>query len=1024
MGATGPAGLVSGSGEPHQTGSVTVRTELSLGELTREAGSRIVFAALAGAGGEPGIALVARPAQNWFSTGWELHLEAAPGILAGDPGDITLRGGLAQPFLHAHETYRTTLAWNPVDGELSFLLWNVTRETEVAAGFLYLEPDAALGLTHAAVGLAGAGASVGPSEPVRTNAGGAVNSGSGESAGAYLVRLPLHEEGIAPHRMELPLPLAPIPLTIRSFDLETGYTRFGDLLPLSAVRAGVVRVAGASTGTSGSATEASGSATDAAGSAADIPGSTADTVGHGADTGEVRFATRLAWGDEGFGVRIVRPFGTLPGVYRVYVSPAEAEPAWDDARREDETRLDGGAFFTLPAGPLATGASLPARALPPGEYTMRVVYEQPAAMGADEGTYKVEVRSMAFEVKAPEVEASLLFGWEESVTARLSLTTDQALDWLVATVRTPEGKTLLDRRLEELSAGVTTLDFDYPISGLGDLMAPLEVALQWPPGQTMTQRAFPLAVTLAASGDMEEITSYQQQVRRLVAPVSSPATINTYDLVELSLLSNFASGERQSPGDGIAGDALSVRAFFTSPSGEVFEAPGRRLVRPGAYATWVARALPDEPGTWSYRLTLAHPHLFPDGVDLHSGAFEVVDGGRAIVSARRPWGETESKPPGARVSAIRYRFGSTAKLEQLIGDWDSHLQIPTLNQTLSDYGVIGTDLGQPFEHDGQVIYLFGDTMGTRGFVESSLAASPTVDPEKGLALEFFTDPGGYVLRIRPPGLRMAGFEVPSGGMSIDGTMYFIVKDQMTELPQGMTFRSVLIRFDEERREFVPVREFSPLHGKFAEVVARTAPAGTRGLPFEGPAILFWGSGEYYRKGSLYLAVTRPEDIEHPGKTYYFAGLDEAGKPRWSATEAEAAPVLRHSQIGEFSVVYSEELDVWLLTYNSGSPRGITFHWAHEPWGPWSRAQVIFEPWRDSGYARFMHALNMPNANLAGPVINPAPPAVEQWGGEYAPYMVERFLRYRDGELVIYYLMSTWNPYVVVLMRTEFDVEFE
>mgnify|MGYP001450284763 FL=1 len=86
--------------------------------------------------------------------------------------------------------------------------------------------------------------------------------------------------------------------------------------------------------------------------------------------------------------------------------------------------------------------------------------------------------------------------------------------------------------------------------------------------------------------------------------------------------------------------------------------------------------------------------------------------------------------------------------------------------------------------------------------------------------------------------------------------------------------------------------------------------------------------------------------------------------------------------------------------------------------------MIFEPWRDGGYARFMHALNMPNANLAGPVINPAPPAVEQWGGEYAPYMVERFLRYRDGELVIYYLMSTWNPYVVVLMRTEFDVEFE
>ena len=58
--------------------------------------------------------------------------------------------------------------------------------------------------------------------------------------------------------------------------------------------------------------------------------------------------------------------------------------------------------------------------------------------------------------------------------------------------------------------------------------------------------------------------------------------------------------------------------------------------------------------------------------------------------------------------------------------------------------------------------------------------------------------------------------------------------------------------------------------------------------------------------------------------------------------------------------------------------------------------MIFEPWRDGGYSHFMHALNMPDASLAGPVINPQPPAGEQWGGEHAPYMVERYLRHRDG----------------------------
>ncbi len=72
----------------------------------------------------------------------------------------------------------------------------------------------------------------------------------------------------------------------------------------------------------------------------------------------------------------------------------------------------------------------------------------------------------------------------------------------------------------------------------------------------------------------------------------------------------------------------------------------------------------------------------------------------------------------------------------------------------------------------------------------------------------------------------------------------------------------------------------------------------------------------------------------------------------------------------------------------------------------------------------MHALTAPDSKLAGPVINVRPPAIEQWGGEYAPYMVERFSRFKDDTLTIYYLMSTWNPYTVVLMRTDLRVELE
>lgn len=972
------AGAAHGSGLPivgHSqnlpAGSGTATFVIAVGEMERRAESRVVFAGLAESEGAlPEIALVAAPEESWFSSGWELRLEAAPGVVAGDPEPVKLRSGLSAPFFFPGETYRAVLSLDSGTGELSLSLHNVTRNAEVYAGALFLEPEAARRLRVATAGLIG--------------------SPSGEGA---------LEEAIQAFRIE-------------SAQVEHGFVRHGQWLPLAQVRAGVVSP----------------------------------------ETG--RFVTAVGLNEGPVAIRISRPFGRLPGWFVVLVAQQDGR---DATVREGagDGRLER-VLTTLPAEPLEVEASLGERELPPGRHTVRVVYQPPAdAVGqfAEE-----EIRSMTLDVKPPQITARVRFvppggarfsdgtgtpaagagaldpAGPMRAGARLGgsveITADQPVQWLTVSVRSEAGEAILHERLENVRPGTLVVPISFPVGEIRELLKPLILNIEWPDGAGIEEVVHPLRVALAASGDMIEETSYQQPVRRLAPPVElrldrvavktngaseiGEAAVRTYDLVELRVSTQVTD----------VADEIAVSVAFTSPAGEVFEAPGRRLVRPEVEGYWVARLLPFEAGRWHYRVTLAHPDWAPGGVELTAGELVVRESGRKIPTVRREWGESEPKPEGQRVAALRYRRGNTVKLEQLIGDWDSHLDIPVLNQTLSDYGLIGTDLGQPFEHNGNVVYLFGDTMGTRGFVESSLASSWTQDPEKGLALDFYTDETGYVLRIRPPGLRMAGFEVPSGGMSIDGQMYFIVKDQATEEPMGMTFRSVLIRFDEERREFVPVREFSPYGGKFAEVVARPAPEGLVGLPFDGPAMLLWGSGEYYRKGSLYLAVTRPEEIEEAERMYYFAGFDDGGMPTWAKTEAEAVPVVRHSQIGEFSVVYSEDLEIWLLAYNSGAPRGINLQWAHQPWGPWERSQVIFEPWLDGGYAQFMHALNMPDASLAGPVINPQPPAVEQWGGEYAPYMIERFLRHRDGRLTIYYLMSTWNPYVVVLMRTDLDVVFE
>ena len=41
----------------------------------------------------------------------------------------------------------------------------------------------------------------------------------------------------------------------------------------------------------------------------------------------------------------------------------------------------------------------------------------------------------------------------------------------------------------------------------------------------------------------------------------------------------------------------------------------------------------------------------------------------------------------------------------------------------------------------------------------------------------------------------------------------------------------------------------------------------------------------------------------------------------------------------------------------------------------------------------------------------------EWGGEYGPYVIDRYTRaLPDRRAAVYFVLSTWNPYNVVLMR--------
>jgi hypothetical protein len=372
--------------------------------------------------------------------------------------------------------------------------------------------------------------------------------------------------------------------------------------------------------------------------------------------------------------------------------------------------------------------------------------------------------------------------------------------------------------------------------------------------------------------------------------------------------------------------------------------------------------------------------------------------------------------------ALRYSATSTVKVEQLLGEEDKQLHQPTLSRTFTRYAIEGTDLGNSFEHDGRAYFLFGDTVGRLRHALDTIATTDARDPDAGVRLDFLTSGSDY-LTIQPPGISMGPFEVPVAGLSLNGQIYVAVSTNHSE--DRSTDRSVLTKFTPPAK-FQPLRTISQLpEGHFVKMSVHAEPAPIAGLPPGGPLILVWGTGPY-RRSDAYLSVVPQAEFESGKGTRYFAGLDAAGAPTWSETESAATLIVRNGTMGDLSVTWCKDLNLWLMTYDSRepAPRGILFSYSRTPWGPWSEPQIIFNAMRDGALGKFIHNPQAnPDDGLAGPVIGKGqanPQAVH--GGAYAPYVVERWTKVQGPELTIYYVLSTWNPYVVVLMKSRLHVE--
>jgi len=374
--------------------------------------------------------------------------------------------------------------------------------------------------------------------------------------------------------------------------------------------------------------------------------------------------------------------------------------------------------------------------------------------------------------------------------------------------------------------------------------------------------------------------------------------------------------------------------------------------------------------------------------------------------------------------------GSTVKVEQLIGDCDytalakTGQCTPTASRTIERARVVGTDIGSSFESDGRLIFLFGDTTGPTEnyFASDTMASTTSNDPAGGLVLDFFTNSDGSPYFVKIPGVPMGAAEVPHAGIRLDDVTYIICNtgtDRNLPDPNANSY-AVLTRFDEATRRFTLLRTLSSRpDGRFIT----TSP-----YRFGSDVVIFGLSA--YRASHVYLSIVPASSFASGEGTRYFSGLSN-GQPTWSTLESDATPVVLDTNtspsIGNVSVNFSQELGLWLMTYDGGQSRatgGAYFASAPQPWGPWSVPQLIFNPVRDGALGQYIHepgiVPNPPGDGLTGPTIGANDPYTTP-GAFYAPYMIERFTRVVGNRLSIYYTGSTWNPYTIVIMRSDLTI---
>jgi hypothetical protein len=223
-------------------------------------------------------------------------------------------------------------------------------------------------------------------------------------------------------------------------------------------------------------------------------------------------------------------------------------------------------------------------------------------------------------------------------------------------------------------------------------------------------------------------------------------------------------------------------------------------------------------------------------------------------------------------------------------------------------------------------------------------------------------------------------------------------------------------------------------------------------------LLMWGRPNFFAwpgtTSDVYLLHHRLAALDGPGASVdwqprYFAGLDGNQNPVWTSDQIFATPVIAGEELAsvlQFSVAWVEPLARFVMLYSGRLPRvapgatpGVYLRTAKHPWGPWSKPQLIWNAIDQGAYScpgimymQGVAGVDCPQTDPYRPDLLPAeglnlcpgpsPDPNIDLGVEYGVNILETFTRpgLLANTAVIYWNLSTWNPYRVVLIKTQLD----